>query len=70
MAVVSDDDHAKDSHQGESAYSLLVKQRDKPVQSLDLGFGTVIAMEDGSKFGSSRGRQENVSEARSRREAC
>jgi hypothetical protein len=41
LAIRSDDDHSKNSHQCESTYSLMLTRPGKPVESLDLGFGTV-----------------------------
>jgi hypothetical protein len=41
LAITSDDDHSKNSHQCESAYSLLVTLSGEPARSIDLGFGTV-----------------------------
>jgi hypothetical protein len=41
LAITSDDDHLKNSHQCESAYSLLVTHSDEPARSANLGFGTI-----------------------------
>jgi hypothetical protein len=41
LAIASDDDHSKNSHQCESAYSLVRTRQGKPVESVDLGFGTI-----------------------------
>ena len=41
LAITSDDDHSKDSHQCESAYSLLVTLPGEPVHTVSLGGGTV-----------------------------
>ena len=41
LAIASDDDHSKNSHQCKSAYSLLVTLSGEPARSIDLGFGTV-----------------------------
>ena len=41
LAITSDDDHSKNSHLCESAYSLLVALSGEPARSVNLGFGTI-----------------------------
>jgi len=41
LAITSDDDHRKMSHECESAYSLLVTLPGKPVRSVDLGWDAI-----------------------------